>query len=212
MALALQAQLSSQKLRQVTIFSRSLLVFPLKARGRGGIGPEAPRRPLLSSSALEQKAQHSPERLGSAPEQLVSDRKGGALEAVFFEGKLAHTSDRHLQRAAHRCRSQLAQTCLALVRNNSHPRVRLSEYLLDFVHRQISPEFYGERLAVATHCADAHANAVDRDRVSCAAKNLVAFRLTFPLFAALAVAQILVDPRPQAARERKPELPAWHRS
>src|SRR2546428_11399823 len=185
MALALQAQLSSQKLRQVTIFSRSLLVFPLKARGRGGI---APRRPLLSSSALEQKAQHSPERFGSAPEQLVSDRKGGEVEAVFFEGKLAHTSDRHLQRAAHRCRSQLAQTCLALARNNSHPRVRLGEYLLDFVHRQISPEFYGEGLAVATHCADAHANAVDRDRVSCAAKNLVAFRLTFPLFAALAVA------------------------
>src|SRR6266849_38858 len=181
MALALQAQLSSQKLRQVTIFSRSLLVFPLKARGRGGIGPEAPRRPLLSSSALEQKAQHSPERLGGAPEQLVSDRKGGKVEAVFFEGKPAQTSDRHLQRAAHRRRSQLAQACLALVRNNSHPRVRLGEYLLDFVYGQIAPEFYGERLAVAAHCTDAHAYAVERNRVLFAAKNFIAFGLTFPL-------------------------------
>src|SRR5713101_6558411 len=211
MALALQAQLSSQKLRQVTIFSRSLLVFPLKARGRGGIGPEAPRRPLSSSSALEQEAQHSPERLGGAPEQLVSDRKGGKVGAAFFEGKLAQTSDRHLKRAAHRYRSQLTQACLALVRNDSHPRVRLGEYLLDFVHRQIPPEFYGERLAVATHCADAHADAVDRDRVLFAAKNLVAFRLTFPLFAALAVAEILVDPRQQAARKRKAEALPWQR-
>src|SRR5207249_7817405 len=134
-----------------TIFSRSLLVFPLKSPGKRGPDSKSLDGPLLSSSALEQKAQHSPERFGSAPEQLVSDRKGGEVEAVFFEGKLAHTSDRHLQRAAHRCRSQLAQTCLALVRNNSHPRVRLGEYLLDFVHRQISPEFYGEGLAVTTH-------------------------------------------------------------
>src|SRR2546425_761140 len=212
MALALQAQLSSQKLRQVTIFSRSLLVFPLKSPGKWGPDPKSLEGPLLSSSALEQKAQHSPERLGGAPEQLVSDRKCGEVEAAFFEGKLAQTSDRHLQRAAHRYRSQLAQACLALVRNHSHPRVRLGEYLLDFVHRQIPPEFYGERLAVATHCADAHADAVDRDRVLFAAKNLVAFRLAFPLFAALAVAEILVDPRQQAARERKPELPAWQRS
>src|SRR6266436_3776731 len=211
MALALQAQLSSQKLRQVTIFSRSLLVFPLKSPGKWGPDPKSLEGPLLSSSALEQKAQHSPERLGGAPEQLVSDRKCGEVEAAFFEGKLAQTSDRHLQRAAHRYRSQLAQACLALVRNHSHPRVRLGEYLLDFAHRQIPPEFYGERLAVATHCADAHANAVDRDRVSFAAKNLVAFRLAFPLFAALAIAEILVDPRQQAARKRKPELPAWQR-
>src|SRR6267154_272174 len=212
MALALQAQLSSQKLRQVTIFSRTLLVFPLKSPGKRGPDPKSLDGLLLSSSALEQKAQHSPERLGGAPEQLVSDRKGGEVETAFFEGKPAQTSDRHLQRAAHRYRSQLAQACLALVRNNSHPRVRLGEHLLDFVHRQISPEFYGERLAVATHCADAHANPVDWDRVSCAAKNLVAFRLTFPLFAALAVAEILIDPRQQAARKRKPELPAWQRS
>ncbi len=64
---------------------------------------------------------------------------------------------------------------------------------------------------MATHCADAHANAVDRDRVSFAAENLVAFRLAFPLFAALAVAEILVDPRQQAARKRKAELLSWQR-
>src|SRR6267378_6759695 len=190
MALALQAQLSPQKLRQVTIFSRSLLVFPLKRPGkREEIGSEGLGGPALEGSlALEQEAQHSAERLGGAPEELVSDGKRGKVEAAFFEGKLAHTSDRHPQRAAHRRWSQLAQACLPLVRNDSHPGVRLGEDLLDFVHRQIPPEFDGERLAVATHCADAHANAVDRDRVSFAAKDLVAFRLAFPLFAALTVA------------------------
>src|SRR6266849_5852843 len=114
MALALQAQLSSQKLRQVTIFSQSLLVSPSKPGV--GIGPGL--EGAASSNLVEQKAQHSPERLGSAPEQLVSDRKGGKVEAAFFEGRLAQTSDRHLQRAAHHCWSQLAQACLALVRNH----------------------------------------------------------------------------------------------
>src|SRR5713226_5691103 len=185
MALALQAQLSSQKLRQVTIFSRTLLVFPLKSRGKRRPDPKSLDGPLLIGSAVEQKAQHSPERLGGAPEQLVSDRKGGKVEAVFFEGKPAQTSDRHLQRAAHRRRSQLTQACLALVRNDSHPRVRLGEHLLDFVDRQIAPEFDGERLAVAPHCADAHADSVDRDRVCFTAEDLVAFGLTFPFFATL---------------------------
>src|SRR5438034_4554416 len=98
MALALQAQLSSQKLPQVTICSRSLLVFPLKSPGRGSRPDASPSRTRLGGGlALKQKAQHSPERLGGAPEQLVSDRKGGKVEAVFFEGKLAQTSDRHLQ-------------------------------------------------------------------------------------------------------------------
>src|SRR5204862_8152970 len=134
MALALQAQLSSQKLRQVTISSRSLAVFPLKTRGEERIGPEPQAVRSGRSLILEQEAQHSPEGLGGAPQQLVSDRKGGKVEAPIFERKLAQTSDRHLQRAAHRRRSQLAQTCLALVRNNSHPRIRLAEHLFDFVH------------------------------------------------------------------------------
>ena len=89
MALALQAQLSSQKLRQVTIFSRTLLVFPLKSPGKRRPDPKSLDGPLLIRSALEQKAQHSPERLGGAPEQLVSDRKGGEVETAFLEGKLA---------------------------------------------------------------------------------------------------------------------------
>src|SRR5437660_12025479 len=105
MALALQAQLSSQKLRQVTIFSRSLPVLPLKSLGkREQIGPEALGGARFGRGlVLEQEAQHSPEGLGCAPEQLVPDCKAGQVEAAFFERKLAQTSDRHLQRAAHRC-------------------------------------------------------------------------------------------------------------
>src|SRR5207245_5338791 len=90
--------------------------------------------------------------------------------------------------------------------------LRTTDQCYNYDHWQIPPQFDVERLAVATHCAYAHANAVDRDRVSFAAKYLVAFRLAFPLFAALAVAEILVDPRQQAACKRKPELPAWQRS
>src|SRR6267154_2215567 len=140
--------------------------------------------------AFEQNAQHSAQRLGGTPEQLVAYRKGCKVGTAFFEGKLAHTSDRHPGRAAYRRRGELAQTCLALVRNDSHPRVRLGEYLLDFVDRQIAPEFDGERLAVATHCADAHADAVDRDRVCFTSEDLVAFGLTFPFFATLAVTEV----------------------
>src|SRR5437879_4445550 len=191
MALALQAQLSSQKLRQVTISSRSLAVFPLKTRGEERIGPEPQAVRSGRSLILEQEAQHSPERLGGAPQQLVPDRKAGKVEAAFFERKLAQTSDRHLQGAAHHCWSQLAQAGLALVRNNSDPRVRFAEQLFDFVHRQIPPQLDGERLAVATHCANAHANAVDRGGGFFAPHDLVALRMAFPILAALAVVDVL---------------------
>src|SRR6267154_3680055 len=159
--------------------------------------------------AFEQNAQHSAQRLGGTPEQLVAYRKGCKVGTAFFEGKLAHTSDRHLERAAYRRRGELTQACLALVRNDPHPGIRLGEYLLDFVDRQIAPEFDGERLAVATHRADANADSVDRDGICFTAEDLVAFGLTFPFFATLAVAEILIDPRQQAARKRKTELLAW---
>src|SRR5712692_8484823 len=158
---------------------------------------------------FEENAQHSAQRFSCAPEQLVPNGEGGEIRASLFQGKLAQASDRYPNGAAHRGRSQIAQRRLALVRNDSHPIVRLGEHLLDLIERQIAPELHGERLAVATHCAYAHANPVDGDRVAAPAQNLVGLRLPFPLLAALAVAEILVDPRKKTAGKRKSELGAW---
>ncbi len=59
---------------------------------------------------------------------------------------------------------------------------------------------------MAAHGADAHADAVHRYRALEATEDLVGLGLAFPLFAALAVWQSLVDPRDQAARQRHAEV------
>ncbi len=58
---------------------------------------------------------------------------------------------------------------------------------------------------MAAQRADAHAEAVDRNGAR-GAEDLVGFRLPFPLFAALAVVELLVDPRDQAAGQRHAEV------
>ncbi len=58
---------------------------------------------------------------------------------------------------------------------------------------------------MAAQRADAHAQAIDRDHAA-GIQNLVGFRLTFPLFTALAVVELLVDPRDQAAGQRHAEV------
>ena len=59
---------------------------------------------------------------------------------------------------------------------------------------------------MAAHGADAHAKALDRNRVRAAPEDLVGLGAPLPLLAALTVAEILVDPRDQAAREGRAEL------
>src|ERR1019366_8987472 len=76
-----------------------------------------------------------------------------------------------------------------------------------FVEWHVFFELDGQSLAVTAHRTDAYTNAVHRDRIRFEAKYLVCFGRTFPFLAALAIAEILVDPRQQAAGERMAEMP-----
>ena len=73
---------------------------------------------------------------------------------------------------------------------------------LDFRNRQVFFQLQGEGLAVAAHRADAYAQAVDYGRIVAAAEDFVGFHAALPFFFGLAVAQIYVNPRNQAAGER----------
>ncbi|CNU06223.1 Uncharacterised protein [Salmonella enterica subsp. enterica serovar Bovismorbificans] len=73
-----------------------------------------------------------------------------------------------------------------------------------FFHRRNGYLFFqlnGERLAVTAQRADAHAQTINRDHRG-SIEDLVGFRLAFPLFAALAVIKLFVDPGDQASRQR----------
>ncbi len=59
---------------------------------------------------------------------------------------------------------------------------------------------------MAAHCTDTHAQTVHGNRLGIETQYLVGLRLAFPLFLALAVAQVLVDPRNQAARQRHTKI------
>ncbi|CAN0627157.1 protein of unknown function [Burkholderia multivorans] len=185
-------------------------------RSRLGHGPRA--RPngghrRRARSLVEQNAQHAAQRLGRAPQQLVADRE---RRQVFpAHRQLAQAADRHRQRARHLGRRQVAHRRFALVRHDLHPVVRRREDAVDLVERHVLLQLDRQRLRVAAHCADPHAQAVDRDRARLAhcrlAEDLVGFRAALPLFLRHAVAEILVDPRDQRAGERHAEVARRHR-
>src|SRR5262249_22825040 len=144
-------------------------------------------------------------------QELISDRECGDVRPAFLQRELADAAYRHLQGAADHCGSELAQARLALVRNDADPVVRFGEHLLDLVDGQVAPQLHGERLAVAAHRSNAHADSIDRHGTIFSPQDLVAFGLPLPFFAALPVAEVLVDPGKQAAGERGPELRARKR-
>ena len=81
--------------------------------------------------------------------------------------ELAQPSDRNVHAAGHRGRRQLAHRALALVRHDAHPLVGRGDDAGDLVERHVLPQLDRQRLAVAAHRADAHAQAVDRRRRRC---------------------------------------------
>ena len=95
---------------------------------------------------------------------------------------------------------------LFLVGHHFHPIVGRGQNALDFRHRQILFQFQGQRLAVAAHGAHAHAQAVHHHRVGAAAEDFIGFHAAFPFFFGLAVAQIGINPRNQAAGQGHAEL------
>ena len=102
-------------------------------------------------------------------------------------------------------RGEAFERSLLGVGDQLDPVVVTGDQRLDLVHRHVLGELDGQRLAVAAHGADAHAEAVDRDLLG-GAEDLVGFDQPFPLLAALAVFDLAVDPGEQAAGERVAEL------
>ena len=120
--------------------------------------------------------------------------------------QLAQTANRDVQGAGDLVRAQLLNAGFAVVRHQLDPRVVLADQPFDIGDRYVFVQLDGQRLAVAAHGADAHADAIDRDRALEATEDLVGLGLGLPLFAALAVRQFLVDPRDQAAGQRYAEV------
>src|SRR4051812_26611712 len=169
---------------------------------------------LRGGGRPEQNPQHAAQRFSRAPEQLIAHRKRGQILGTHRH--FTKPADRRLQRAGHRRRRQVAERALLVVGYDRGPLVCRREEGLDLPQRHIARQLHRDRLAVAAHRADTYAQAVDRDRAVGPAENLVAFGLRLRLFLALAVAEILRDPRQQAAGEREAEvlrreLPAPHR-
>ncbi len=122
------------------------------------------------------------------------------------------TGNRH--RAGDRGRRQVAQRRLAGVRHELHPCV-VDPAIdgLDVGERHVLLQLDRQRLAVAAHRADAHAETVDRDS-ACADRPkpapwpriLLVSAMPFHSSLRHAVAEVLVDPGDQAAAQRHAEV------
>ena len=163
-------------------------------------------RRVAAHAAADQSARiRSIRRIGSAaPQSSWSPTVNAAILAPHRQ--LAQASDRHVQPAADGRGREFPDADLALVGHDPDPVVAAGDQALYFGHRQVRLQFDRERLAVASHRADAHAQALDRHRAGLGAEDLVGLDRRLPLLAALAVAQILVDPRNQIRRERHAEM------
>ena len=114
-------------------------------------------------SSLEQDAQHAAQRFGRAPQQLVADRE----RAQIFAGPSPScaggpTGIVSVPVTATGVRSRIVASRLfgtTFTQSLSAAMMRL-----DVGQRHVLLQLDGQRLAVAAHRADAHAEAVDRDR------------------------------------------------
>ena len=91
------------------------------------------------------------------------------------------------------------------VGHNFYPIVGAGQQAFDFGYGQILFQLQGDGLAVAAHGADAYAQTL-HDGGAAAAEDFVGFNVAFPFFLGLAVAQVYVDPRNQAAGQRHAEV------
>src|SRR5271168_4014434 len=156
------------------------------------------------SHTRKQETHSAPQRLGRAPQQLIAHGEGG--QELAAHGQLAQPSYRYVQTAAHRGRRQSRDRGFLFVGNDAHPGVAAGNERLDFRERQVPRELDGERLRMAAHRADPDAYAFNGNRVRLEAEDLIGFDARLPFLAALAVAQILIDPRYEAARKRHIEV------
>lgn len=78
---------------------------------------------------------------------------------------------------------QLAQNSPALVGHQLDPGIVLTDQLFDVRHRHILVQLDGQCLAMATHRAHTHTQAIHGDRILVATQNLVGLGSAFPLAA-----------------------------
>src|SRR5450631_131848 len=152
----------------------------------------------------KQDAQHAPQWLRGAPQQLVAYSKRAEKLPPHF--KLAQAPDRDVESPCDRSGRQLPHAGLAGIRDDAHPLVGTADDLFDLGQRQVAPELDRKRLAVATHGADPDTDGFDRNRGGFAAEDLVRLGAPLPFFLAQAVAHVVGDPGDQTTRERNPEM------
>ena len=102
------------------------------------------------------------------------------------------------QRACYGSRRQFAHGDFTIVWHHFRPWVMSRQQLFDGRDRHIFFQFNGKCLTVAAQCANANTQTINRNG-GASAENFVGFSLAFPLFTALAVIQLFVDPWNQTA-------------
>src|SRR5271156_4900165 len=158
------------------------------------------------AEVLLKNTEHAAEGFGGAPKELVAD--GKSAEELRSEIQLVQAPDGNIEGAGNRRGREAAHRRFLIVGDDAHPRIGRGEDLFDLIERQVLLELDAQRLAVAAHGADAHADAVHRHgRMK--AENFVGLGDTFPFFPGLASGHVLVNPGNQAAGERHTDFSGW---
>ncbi|CAJ1775970.1 hypothetical protein LMCDFJHI_00677 [Aeromonas salmonicida] len=115
-------------------------------------------------------------------------------------------TDRNAEGTGDGGRCQLAGGDVAIVGDHFHPVVMGSQQGFDLRQRHVFFEFDGEGLAVATQGTDPHAQTIHRNGGIFDPQDLVGLGLALPLFAALAVVELGVNPGDEATGQRHAEV------
>src|SRR4029078_8093447 len=94
--------------------------------------------------------------LCSPPHDLVAARE--CSEVLRAHRKLEQPADRDVELARYRGRCELADARVAIVRTAAYPFVRRPEHSFDVDECTITPQLDRQRLRMAAHRADAHAD------------------------------------------------------
>src|SRR6185437_13864227 len=104
---------------------------------------------------------HAAERLSGTPKKLVANGEGA--EEFGAEGELVQAADGNFEAAGDGGGREAAQRGFLVIWNDADPGIAAREELLDFGQRHVALQLDAKGLAMATHGADAHADAVHRD-------------------------------------------------
>src|ERR1035437_3980405 len=121
--------------------------FHLKAAGLYTAARPAPVRRQSRCGALRagvraENSEHSAQRFGGAPKQLVAD--GKCAEELRSKIQLVKAANGNVERSGNGGGREAAHRGFFVVRNHAHPRICSSQHLFDFVERNILLELYGE--------------------------------------------------------------------